>query len=164
MNPPGVMQHFVKVKLYQVQLKIDHTKCFQISLKIIASCSKMFNCRMPNCTTVVQTASDLLEPEIQPNSPKKWHFSALYPTKNLRKSFSIVQLMKQRLHLCFAFVCNSTENTGFLKFCRFCCVFQWKSYQNLSKIHKMTFCMQRSMCEKVTNFKSLKVPKLMTLK
>ena len=34
--------------------------------------------------------------------------------KNLLKSFGIVQLMvKQRLRLCFAFVCNSTENTFF---------------------------------------------------
>ena len=65
---------------------------------------------------------------------------------------------------CFAFVCDLTENTGFLKFCRFYCVFQWKSNQNSSKIHKMTFCMQKSMCKKVTNFKSLKVSKLMTLK
>ena len=46
MNPPGVMRHFVKVKLYQVQLKIYHSKCFQISLKMIASCSMMFN--LPN--------------------------------------------------------------------------------------------------------------------
>ena len=30
-----------------------------------------FNRRMPNCTTVVQTESDLFEPEIQQNSPKK---------------------------------------------------------------------------------------------
>ena len=29
------------------------------------------NHRMPNCTTVVQTASDLFEPEIRLNSPKK---------------------------------------------------------------------------------------------
>ena len=29
------------------------------------------NRRMPNCTTVVQTASDLFEPEIRLNSPKK---------------------------------------------------------------------------------------------
>ena len=71
---------------------------------------------------------------------------------------------KQRRSLCFAFVCDSTENTGFLKFCRFYCVFQWKSNQSSSKIHKMTFCMQKSMCKKVTNFKSLKVSKLMTLK
>ena len=30
-----------------------------------------FNRRMPNCTTVVQTSSDLFEPEIRLNSPKK---------------------------------------------------------------------------------------------
>ena len=40
---------------------------------------------MPNCTTVVQTANDLFETEIQPNSPKKRHFSALNPTKNTHK-------------------------------------------------------------------------------
>ena len=28
----------------------------------------LINCRMPNCTIVVQTASDLFEHEIQPNS------------------------------------------------------------------------------------------------
>ena len=33
--------------------------------------SLTFNRRMPNCTTVVQTASDLFEREIQLNSPKK---------------------------------------------------------------------------------------------
>ena len=107
------------------------------------SISPTLNRRMPNCTIVVQTAGDLFEPEIR--------------LKNLSESVGIVQLMvKQRFRLCFAFVCNSTENTGFLKFCRFHCVFQ-KSNQNSSKIHKMTFCMQRSMCKKVTNFESLKV-------
>ena len=30
-----------------------------------------FNRRMPYCTTVVQTANDLFEPEIRLNSPKK---------------------------------------------------------------------------------------------
>ena len=39
-----------------------------------------------------------------------------------------------------------------------------KFHKNSSKIHKMTFGMQRSMCEKVANFKSLKVSKLLTLK
>ena len=52
----------------------------------------LLNRRMPNCTTVVQTAGDLIEPEIRLNSPKESHFSALYPNKNLPKSFGIVQL------------------------------------------------------------------------
>ena len=90
-------------------------------------------------------------------------FGPFIRLKNLPKSFGIVQLMvKQRRSLCFAFICNSTENTSFLQFGRFYCVFQWKSNQNSSKIHKITFCMQRSMCKKVTNFKSLKVSKLIT--
>ena len=50
----------------------------------------LLNRRMPNCTTVVQTASDLFEPEIRLNSPKKGHFFALYPTKKLPKSFGII--------------------------------------------------------------------------
>ena len=36
---------------------------------------------MHNCSTVVQTASDLFELEIWPNIPKEINFSALYQTK-----------------------------------------------------------------------------------
>ena len=43
MNPYGVLRHFVKVNLYQVQLKVYHSKCSQISLEMFASCSIMFN-------------------------------------------------------------------------------------------------------------------------
>ena len=46
MNPYGVMRHFVKVNLYQVQLKAYHSKSSQISLKMITSCSMMSN--LPN--------------------------------------------------------------------------------------------------------------------
>ena len=53
------------------------------------------NRRMPNCTTVVQTASDHFETEIRLNSPKKLHFSALYPTKKpckILRHWSVKQL------------------------------------------------------------------------
>ena len=71
-------------------------------------------------------------------------------------------MAKQMLRLCFTFVGNSTENTGFWEFCKFYVIFPLKSDQNLSKTYKMTFGMQRSMCKKLTNFESLKVSKLIT--
>ena len=40
-------------------------------LSIRPRCLPSVNRRMPNCTTVVQTAGDLFDPEIQLNSPKK---------------------------------------------------------------------------------------------
>ena len=52
----------------------------------------LINRRMPNCTTVVQTAGDLFEPEIRLNSPKKNTFQPFIRLKNLPKSFGIVQL------------------------------------------------------------------------
>ena len=93
-------------------------KCMSHILKSYYNC---FNCRMPNCTTVVQTASELFEPQISTKFAQKMTL------------FGIVQLMvKQRRSLCFAFVCNSTENTGFLKFCRFVMY----SSGNPTKIHQ----------------------------
>ena len=55
---------------------------------------------MPNCTTVIQTASDLFEPEIRLNSPKNDTFRPFIRVKNLPKSFGIVQLILviSRLH------------------------------------------------------------------
>ena len=50
------------------------------------------NRRMPNCTTVVQTASALFEPEIRLNLPKNDTFRPFIRLKNLPKSFGIVQL------------------------------------------------------------------------
>ena len=71
-------------------------------------------------------------------------------------------MVKQRLRLCITSVGESTENAFFLKFSGFM-VFSRKDHiKNSSILYNMTFCMQRSMCKKVTNFKSLKVSKLMT--
>ena len=36
-----VLGHFVKVDMYQVQYKLFHSKYYQISLRMIASCSIM---------------------------------------------------------------------------------------------------------------------------
>ena len=47
---------------------------------------------MPNCTIVEQTANDLFEPEIQPNSPKNDTFRPFIRLKILTKFFGIVQL------------------------------------------------------------------------
>ena len=38
----------------------------------------VFNRGLPNCTTVVQTASDLFKPKIQPNSLGNWYFWLLF--------------------------------------------------------------------------------------
>ena len=98
---------------------------------------------MPKCNTVLQSENDHFVPEIQPNSHGNCKFLALIRTIKTSKCLGIVQLMvKQRPRLCFAFVCDSPKNAGILKFCRFYGVFQWKSHQNSSKIHKMTFWMQ----------------------
>ena len=48
------------------------------------------NRRMPNCTTVVQTANNLFEPKIGLNSP--YTFQPFIRLKKLPKSFGIVQL------------------------------------------------------------------------
>ena len=59
----------------------------------------------------------LLNPKFNQIRPKNDTFRAFIRLKNLPKSFGIFQLMiKQRRSLYFAFVCNSTENTGFLNF------------------------------------------------
>ena len=47
---------------------------------------------MPNCTTVVQTASDLFKPEIRLNSSKNDTFRPYIRLKNLLKFLGIVQL------------------------------------------------------------------------
>ena len=57
----------------------------------------LLNRRMPNCTTVLQTASDLYEPEIRLNSPKNYTFRPFIRLKILPKSFGIVQLMHERV-------------------------------------------------------------------
>ena len=54
---------------------------------------------MPNRTTVVQTASDLFEPEIRLNSPKKLHFSALYPTKKPSKIFRYCSVNNKKIRM-----------------------------------------------------------------
>ena len=61
-----------KKEIFGMHTKLKNSKIF-------------FNRRMPNCNTVVQTASDLFELEIGLNSLKKWHFSALYQTKQAPK-------------------------------------------------------------------------------
>ena len=58
-----------------------------IYLQSFVQIKQPFNRRMPNFTTVVQTASDLFEREIRLNSPKKLHFSALYSTIKPSKIF-----------------------------------------------------------------------------
>ena len=72
-------------------------------------------------------------------------------------------MVKQRRSLCFTFVGNSTVNTGFWQFCCFFVYIFVKILKNSSKSYKMTFGMQRSMCEKVANFNRLKVTKQVTL-
>ena len=72
-------------------------------------------------------------------------------------------MVKPRLRLCFTIVGNSTVNTGFWQFCRFFGFIFVKIPPKFIKKLQMTFGMQRSMCEKVVNFKSLKVSKLITL-
>ena len=72
-------------------------------------------------------------------------------------------MVKQRLRLCFTFVGNSTVNTGLGNFAGFLGLFSLKFKENSSKIYKMSFGMQRSLCEKVAIFKRLKVSKLITL-
>ena len=59
---------------------------------------------------------------------------------------------------------KSTVNTGFWQFCWFFGFIFVKIQPNSSKIYKMTFAMPRSISEKVANFTSLKVSKLITLK
>ena len=75
---------------------------------------------------------------------------------------SIRLMVKQSI--CFTIVGNSTVNTGFGNFAGFLGLFSLKFNQNSSKSYKMTFGMQRSMCEKVANFKSIKVSMQITLK
>ena len=53
-----------------------------------------FNRRLPKWTTVVQTKNNLFESQITLNSPKKWHFSALYPTKETPKMFRGCSVMQ----------------------------------------------------------------------
>ena len=72
-------------------------------------------------------------------------------------------MVKQRLRLCFAFVCNSTENTGFFEILQVLWCIPVEIQPNSSKSYKMTFFMQMAMCKKVTNLECLKVSKLITL-
>ena len=57
----------------------------------------LLNRRMPNCNTVLQTASDLFEPEIRQNSRHNDTFRPFIRLKILPKSFGIVQLMHERV-------------------------------------------------------------------
>ena len=88
----------IRKLLFPYETKIQlFSKCFNIRLRTFGSseqtiCRRTFfqvfrqfnrlaehksryiiniNRRMPNCTSVVQTASDLFKPEIRPNLPKK---------------------------------------------------------------------------------------------
>ena len=60
------------------------------------------NRRMPNCTTVVQTANYLFQPKIGLNSPKKRHFSALDSTNKPSKILRHCTLINKFVLLDFA--------------------------------------------------------------
>ena len=60
----------MKAILRTKSLKFQETKT-PLYRNTIVSSEHELNRRMPNCTTVVQTASDLIEHEIRRNSPKK---------------------------------------------------------------------------------------------
>ena len=70
----------------------------------------LLNCRMPNCTTVVQTASDLFE--LEENDT----FRLFNRLKKLPKCFGIVQLIPSMSNLMFfrtqILIGVCTEETG----------------------------------------------------
>ena len=113
---------------------------------------------MPNCTTVVQTANDLCEHKIRLNS----HFSALYLTQKAPKKLQHCSVNEGEAFalptLVIGVKIRNIENFQVL----------WripdKNRSSSSKIYKITFGMQRSMCKMVTYFKSLQVSKLINLK
>ena len=70
------------------QSAVSKSHCDDVQLSHI-------NRRMPNCTTVVQTASDLLNSKFDQIRPKNDTFRPFIRLKKLPKSFGIVQLIRE---------------------------------------------------------------------
>ena len=56
---------------------------------------------MPKCNTVLQSESDLFEPEIEPNSPENCEFLALIRTMKSLKCFGHCSVIKGEISLNF---------------------------------------------------------------
>ena len=77
----------------------------EVQICLFICLNDMFNRRMPNSNSAIQTEIDLFQPEILPNLSVNWHFSALFLTPKSPKTLSIPQLT----------ICTSSETIEIYK-------------------------------------------------
>ena len=119
-------------------------------------------------TIVTKKQNDLFTEKIGQFHPKTDQFRHIFEVKNVvnfsnsSRQYSVNGKAKAKplLYHCW----YSTVIQVFGNLAGFLGLFSLKFHQNSSKSYNMTFGMQKSMCEKVANFKCLKVSKLITLK